>query len=203
MLPYHRQLLFLFLALSEGMVSEYHIIAIPTLDNKVLSDPLFGIRYSDSISGCAVLCVDKCRFFSFNSQTGMCRHYCQWNNRTNTDTESGWRTYNKISLEVADVRLIGGNYSGEGRVEVWYNNRWGTVCDDGFDDIDAQVVCRQLGYACTAKAVSSAHFGEGSGQIWMDNVDCGGSETSLTKCFFRGFGNHNCHHTEDVGVICH
>lgn len=101
MLPYHRQLLFLFLALSEGMVSEYHIIAIPTLDNKVLSDPLFGIRYSDSISGCAVLCVDKCRFFSFNSQTGMCRHYCQWNNRTNTDTESGWRTYNKISLEVA------------------------------------------------------------------------------------------------------
>lgn len=100
MLPYHRQLLFLFLTLSEGMVSEYHIIAIPTLDNKVLSDPLFGIRHSESISGCAVLCVDKCRFFSFHFQTGMCRHYCQWNNRTHTDTESGWRTYNKISLEV-------------------------------------------------------------------------------------------------------
>lgn len=98
MLPYHRQLLFLFLALSEGMVSEYHIIAIPALDNKVLSDPLFGTRHSHSISGCAVLCVDTCRFFSFNSKTGMCRHYCQWNECTYTDTESGWRTYKKTSL---------------------------------------------------------------------------------------------------------
>lgn len=102
MLPYHRQLLFLFFSLSEGMMSEYHFIANPTLNNKVLSDPLFGTRHSDSIIGCAMLCVDKCRFFSFNFQTGMCRHYCQWNNRTHTDTESGWRTYNKpkISLEV-------------------------------------------------------------------------------------------------------
>lgn len=98
MLPYRRQLLFLFLALSEGMVSEYHIIAIPALDNKVLSDPLFGTRHSDSISGCAVLCVDTCRFFSFNSKTRMCRHYCQWNECTYTDTESGWRTYKKTSL---------------------------------------------------------------------------------------------------------
>lgn len=99
MLPHHRQLLFLFLSLSEAMVSEYYITAIPTLDNKVMSDPLFGITHPDSIFGCAVLCVDTCRYFSFNSQTGMCRHYFQWNSCIHTDTESGLRTDKMTSLE--------------------------------------------------------------------------------------------------------
>lgn len=55
----------------------------------------------------------------------------------------------------------------------------------------------------TAEAVSVAHFGEGSGQIWMSHVECGGSETSLAKCSFAGFGNSGCFHYEDAGVICH
>ena len=44
------------------------------------------------------------------------------------------------------VRLVGGFNSYEGRVEICYNNQWGTVCDDSFTNIDAKVVCRQLGY---------------------------------------------------------
>ena len=100
------------------------------------------------------------------------------------------------------VRLAGGSTSYEGRVEVYHNGEWGTVCDNGWDLNDAQVVCRQLGYDLTVNARSNAYYGQGSGQIWLNNVTCLGNESTIEDCSHDGWGVHDCSHSKDAGVKC-
>ena len=132
------------------------------------------------------------------------------------------------------LRLAGGNVENEGRVEVCSNNEWGTVCDDAWDNADATVVCRELGYSTLGKkfciwlcmykvnsdgvlvllvfwymceladAVSfrNAHFGRGVGPIYLDNVDCSGSENNLFNCSNSSVVSCASGHSEDAGVRC-
>ncbi|XP_037396159.1 deleted in malignant brain tumors 1 protein-like, partial [Pygocentrus nattereri] len=110
---------------------------------------------------------------------------------------------NDVSLVCAGgVRLVDGGSRCTGRVEVLNRGQWGTVCDDNWDLSDAAVVCRELDCGEPVDALSDAYFGSGSGPIWMDDVDCSGSESTLKKCQLTGLVKHTCNHTKDAGVIC-
>ncbi|KAI7789488.1 galectin-3-binding protein A-like [Triplophysa rosa] len=97
------------------------------------------------------------------------------------------------------VRLVG-ILSSSGRVEVYHDGQWGTVCDDGWKLSEAQVVCRQLGFSGAISASLSQN--PGSGPIWLDDVNCKGSESSLSDCSFKSWGVTDCTHKEDAEVVC-
>ena len=103
-----------------------------------------------------------------------------------------------------DVRLNDGDIPNVGRVEICFNNRWGTVCDDNWGEQEATVVCRQLGYTqlMDSVAVREAYFGRGITAIHLDDLECTGDEASLADCTHNGVGIHNCNNEEDAGVIC-
>ena len=53
-----------------------------------------------------------------------------------------------------------------------------------------------------ADARTQAFFGRGEGPIFLDDVDCNGTEPQLVDCTYPGVGIHNCFHSEDAGVVC-
>ncbi|XP_072171894.1 uncharacterized protein [Diadema setosum] len=125
-------------------------------------------------------CTDHVNYYSCSCQAGV--------DGTNCETVSS-----------VTIRLAAGSSVLNGRLEVYWNGAWGTVCDDSFDGNDAAVVCRQLGFTnySTYGFVSA-----GTGDIVMDDLACTGSESNLAQCGHAGYLVENCRHTEDIAVTC-
>ena len=101
--------------------------------------------------------------------------------------------------EDGDLRLTRGG--DKGRLQVYYNGRWGGVCDDGFGWEEADVACRQLGYPGADSYKSVSHWSS-SLPIWLDDVVCVGTEERLADCSHTAWGGHNCSPQEHVWVQC-
>ena len=100
----------------------------------------------------------------------------------------------RTTEEEGDLRLVDGSADNDGRLEIYHDGSWGTICDDGFSVVDASVACVQMGYADGATASYTA--GGGTLNILLDDLACTGTETMLSDCSHSGWGNHNCAHSE-------
>ncbi|XP_075461357.1 uncharacterized protein LOC142497447 isoform X2 [Ascaphus truei] len=100
------------------------------------------------------------------------------------------------------LKLVNGPSICSGRVEVFHDNQWGSVCDDFWDSRNAQVVCTQLHCGIALSGPGNARFGEGSGPIWLDDVKCTGRELLLSECILNQWGISNCYHREDASAVC-
>ena len=78
-----------------------------------------------------------------------------------------------------------------------YQYQWSTICDDGWDDNDAVVVCKQLGYS----GGSASYFGQGTGPALMTNVNCSRNEISIFGCSGNDRAS-TCSSGKDAGVVC-
>uniref|UniRef100_A0A668A3P0 SRCR domain-containing protein n=1 Tax=Myripristis murdjan TaxID=586833 RepID=A0A668A3P0_9TELE len=111
------------------------------------------------------------------------------------DTGMPGRAY--LSSSTVNVRIAGGTQ--RGRVEVLHNGAWGTVCNDSFDRKDGRVICRMLQYQDVSDVFTA---NPGTGNIWLDDLRCTGTETNIFDCPHNGVGVNNCDHGEDAGVQC-
>jgi hypothetical protein len=100
------------------------------------------------------------------------------------------------------VTLVNGSSANEGRLEVYHNNMWGSVCDDAWTPESTTTACKELGYPNGGVLAPVESFAPGTGVIWLDDVICTNVTASLELCPHNDWGVHNCAHSEDVGLIC-
>ena len=107
-----------------------------------------------------------------------------------------------VSVFIVPVRLAGVdgvNYAG--RVEVFYQGKWGKICRNKWDIYDAKVVCRQLGFQSALAEFIGMNTRDDTVSVAMSDVACTGQESVLASCKRRD-GNHRCVDNKGAQALC-
>ena len=117
--------------------------------------------------------------------------------------------YNVFSVYLdypeGSIRLMGGATSSEGRLEIYFSGRWGTVCENGWGARSAETVCKELGFNRLVRKTDGSLYtydGANDSPVWLEEVQCEGDEERLSECPHGPLGTHLCSHEHDVGIIC-
>ena len=94
---------------------------------------------------------------------------------------------------------MGGNSSAEGRVELFYNGVWGSMCGDDWDLKDGHVVCRMLGYEYALQVTRGGRYVKTKGYILLSSVRCTGIESNVISCPHE---TGLCRDNDGAGVVC-
>ena len=121
-------------------------------------------------------------------------------NSFSTRVEHGWLV--TFVLFVGDIRLVDGGAPNQGRVEIYINDSWWTICDNWFGYDEGRVVCKQLGLPALYDVYYGGTFGQGNGSRLREEYNCQGSETSLLNCSKTGYISYSCDRWDDVGITC-
>lgn len=103
--------------------------------------------------------------------------------------------------------MVDGEDESSGRVEISHDGIWGTICDYAWNQPDAKVICRYMGYV-DGQALPRGEIGGGRGPIWVNGFFCKGTEDNLMSCLSAGwnttFLSSNCRsHSRDAAVRCY
>lgn len=186
----------------DGYYSDYHGYGPATVCEQM--GYRAGVFLSTYDSPTATFVLDDVNCTGSEFRIGDCPHQPWGTENCGTTEGAGFRC--EIYVE-GDVRLVDGATRNTGRVEILHNSVWGTVCDDYMESAGtrttnfAAVVCDQLGFTAAGSGLTSG-FPDGIDPVWMDDVNCAGTETSLASCPFLGWQIENCSHFEDMGVTC-
>uniref|UniRef100_A0A3Q2P221 SRCR domain-containing protein n=1 Tax=Fundulus heteroclitus TaxID=8078 RepID=A0A3Q2P221_FUNHE len=128
-------------------------------------------------------------------------HDLRLRNCTKT-ADSACSVATKVVCGHQSLRLAGHGDRCAGRVEVWKDGKWGTVCDDRWDLREGDVVCEQLRCGKALRVTGQdGLFAAGRGPVHLDELNCTGNEENLWAC--GGVQEESdCGHKEDAGVVC-